>query len=99
MWRFGIGAAPPKKQKLDSTEKKESDKLYEINKRQRTFIQSWTSGRPWLRYEKASNTMFCDMCIKYDVTSKHRINKDSSNKSTFVTGCQTMKLHYIKVFQ
>ena len=43
MWRFGIGAAPPppppKKQKLDSAEK-ESDKLYEVNKRQRTFIQS-----------------------------------------------------------
>ena len=32
MWRFVMGAAPPpphKKQKLDSTEKRESDKLYE----------------------------------------------------------------------
>ena len=32
MWRFVRGAAPPppphKKQKLDSTEKRESDKLY-----------------------------------------------------------------------
>ena len=73
MWRFVMGASPPpphKKQKLDSTEKKESDKLYEVNKRQCTFIQSWTSRRPWLRYERATNMMFCDMCIKHDVTSK-----------------------------
>ena len=68
MWRFVMGAAPPppppphKKQKLDSTEKRESDKLYEVNKRQCTFIQSWTSRRPWLRYEKATNMMFCD-CV------------------------------------
>ena len=36
MWRFVRGAVPPppyKKQKLDSTEKKKSDKLYEVNKR------------------------------------------------------------------
>ena len=38
MWRFVMGTAPPplppyKKQKLDSTEKKESDKLYDVNKR------------------------------------------------------------------
>ena len=72
MWRFVMGAAPPppyKKQKLDSTEKRESGKLYEVNKRQCTFIQSWTSRRPWLRYEKATNMMFCD-CVLSDVTSK-----------------------------
>ena len=68
MWRFGIGAAPPppKKQKLDSAEK-ESDKLYEVNKRQRTFIQSWPSWRPWLRYEKATNMMFCVMWVWRDI--------------------------------
>ena len=73
MWRFVMGAAPPpphKKQKLVSTEKRESDKLYEVNKRQCTFIQSWTSRRPWLRHEKATDMMFCDMCIKHDMTSK-----------------------------
>ena len=69
MWRFVMGAAPPppyKKQKLVIGKVI----LYEVNKRQRTFIQSWTSRRPWLRYEKATNMMFCDMCIKHDVTSK-----------------------------
>ena len=68
-----LGQPPPpppsKKQKLDSTEKKilkRSDKLYDVNYRQCTFIQSWTSRRPWLRYERATNMMFCDMRIKHD---------------------------------
>ena len=41
--------------------------------------------------------MFCDYCIKNGVTTKYHVKRNSSNVSSFVTGCQSMKLENIKV--
>ena len=97
MWRYGIGEAPSKKRKHDNdAEKKEKDKQYEA-KRERSFIQSWLAGRSWLRYDKDSKKMFCDYCIKNGVTTKYHVKRNSSNVSSFVTGCQSMTLETVKV--
>ena len=56
------------KQKLDSTGKKSDVKeCCQLTSMYLNFIQSWTSRRPWLRYERATNMMFCDMRIKHDI--------------------------------
>ena len=38
---------------------------YEMTKRSRGFVISWTQLFPWVRCE--ANTMFCNVCRKYPV--------------------------------
>ena len=99
MWRYGIGEAPPINRKHDNdAEKQEQDKQYEA-KRERSIIQSWLAGRSWLRYDKDSKKMFCDYCIKNDVTTKYHVKRNSSNVPSCICYCycQSMKLDNIKV--
>ena len=40
--------------------KREADRLYDTEKRKRTFQSSWQQGRQWLVFEKGA--MFCQIC-------------------------------------
>lgn len=75
MWRYCSSVKPPeqKKRKIQ-----ESQAAYE-EKRQRKFQQAWLLNpefKSWLRYDEASDLMFCKCCEKHG-------QKDQ----TFVKGC------------
>ena len=52
---------PPKKQKTDE-EKREVGRLYDKDKRQRTFKHSWLVEFSWLIYDPNTNKMCCLIC-------------------------------------
>ena len=88
MWNYIKGVSAPKR-KQTTEERRSRDHSYE-KKRKRTFRDDWKADRPWLRVEvntKGEEMMFCDFCIKAGI---------SSDKTSFVKGCTSLKLESIK---
>ena len=88
MWNYIKGVSAPKR-KQTTEECRSRDHSYE-KKRKRTFRDDWKADRPWLRVEvntKGEEMMFCDFCIKAGI---------SSDKTSFVKGCTSLKLESIK---
>ena len=78
MWKYLKGVPPPKKRKADDEgvgDTKANIKKYDSSARMRTFQLSWIHGRPWLRHDKATSKMYCDVCIKFEVTTKNYVKK------------------------
>ena len=75
----GVSAPPAaKKAKTD----------YEKSHRKRKFIDSWTTTRPWLKYNADENTMTCAWCTKY--------KKDGREDDPFIKGSSNFKLEAVK---
>ena len=53
----------------------------------RTFQSHWQKNHPWLVYDEEKKTMYCQVCIRYDL------------ESTFTTGNSSFKLSTIKSHQ
>ena len=83
---FGGKEPPDKKAKVSEEEKKQHAKDYEVNQRNRKFLESWKNGRPWLQFDTADGTLKCDMCTKYC----------PSKNNNFIVGCKDLKLDVIK---
>ena len=67
MWKYLKGVPPPKKRKADDegvSDTKAKMKKYDSSAKMRTFQLSWIHGRPWLRHDKATSKMYCDVCNK-----------------------------------
>ena len=58
----GCEPPPPKKRKTDE-EKREVGRLYDKDKRQRTFKHSWLVEFSWLIYDPNTNKMCCRICL------------------------------------
>lgn len=63
-------------------------------KKRGKFLESWKIIRPWLRYDSTQNLMFCDICIRAQVTNvfttgrdmfkKEAVTKHEKRKGTFL---------------
>ena len=76
MWKYLKGVPPPKKRKADDegvSGTKAKMKKYNSSTRMRTFQLSWIHVRPWLRHDKATSKMYCDVCIKFGVNTKNYV--------------------------
>ena len=71
MWKYLKGVPPPKKRKADDegvSDTKAKMKKYDSSARMTTFQLSIINyihliSRPWLRHNKATSKMYCDVCI------------------------------------
>lgn len=77
------------KREIDEKDKKTSkltDEKQDVDasaskraKFERTFVPSWLEKYEWLRYDAASNLMYCALCIKYQ------------KSNAFTEGCQNFR--------
>ena len=67
-----------------SCNKRKSAKLYEEEKRARTFVPSWSKEFEWLEYDSEGGQMFCRGCKLYD------------QNGPFVTGCTNFRKDTLK---
>lgn len=91
MWKFIDGAKPPtpKRRKLESEQRKEHARAYEVGKRERKWQQSWkTADRNWLIYDSESNEMHCSECREFAV--------EVLRKGPFVIGTKYFKVESVK---
>ncbi|XP_072030697.1 zinc finger protein 862-like [Amphiura filiformis] len=84
---FGGGKAASSNAKKTENKRK-LDQQYDQAKRERSFLESWTRGRPWLRYEENGGVMFCSVCRE----NKHKF---ADTQSSFVQGTSSMRLDSI----
>ena len=57
----------------------------------RTFNQSWTQGRSWLKYDKDSNVMTCTVCTEYSY-SRQSTSSNLKRKHLFTSGSNNFRL-------
>ena len=81
--KFFGGSEPPSKKAKAVTEddKLQRDREYEVNLRDRKFLESWKVGRPWLTYDEDKKHLTCKACVKFG--SKRDLN--------FIVGCNIFK--------
>ena len=87
MWRYIPGVNNPSK-KLKTDEKRDRDKAYEKEERNRKFLDQWKIGRPWLIYDNDQELMRCSICVTH-------VKSDIDKKSSFVVGCSNLRLETI----
>ena len=78
MWKYLKGVTPPNKKR-----KADDEGVSDTTAKIRQFSKD---GRPWLRHNKATSKMYCDVCIKFVVTTigtKNYVKKTSSLTSLF----------------
>jgi hypothetical protein len=60
------------------------------NGQERTFIQIWCQGRPWLKYNKEKNVMTCKLCTELAETKQSSNNL--KHKHLFISGCNNLRI-------
>lgn len=52
-------------QEYRQAKKRKNDNVYDIEKRTRTFQESWQTKHSWLEFERTKNIMFCSACREF----------------------------------
>ena len=95
MWKYLEGVEPPQKKKQKtSEERKEQQANYEKQSRNRSFLESWKSGRPWLQFDKEKSAMFCSTCVE-----AAEIDPSVPSQNFFITGCTSASIHSVKIHE
>ncbi|XP_013387851.1 zinc finger protein 862 [Lingula anatina] len=97
MHRF-LGIEPPPQKKLKTPEeKRDGNKLYDKEKRVRSFQPSWQTAFSWLIHDQSNNKLYCKVCRSVYGPLAVNGKKTVSNKfskyvgGTFVTGSSNFK--------
>ena len=62
-----------------------------VNKRPRSFCDSWRVGRPWLAYDPMKHVMTCELCVRHQDYIEDLKVKSVNKDSNFVTGSNNFR--------